>query len=268
MEPFDWEVVRERIIELEGEATLHTNAARDALMEQGDLFNQVAPRSENHARTGAMAELERMAAECGISVNTARKRRDVSSLMPPGGRLRTMLQDNSDVLVSYASLQTVMGDDQPEVLLERLLREAREEERPRITRDEVRRVRGMVPGTVGDPASTGERMLRDPMFMQQIIDSIPTVHIEHMAKEWVEQAHHRVLDRTGADRHRGSAGDPRPRWIVHVNAAVSHLASALEEAVAARQRGDVALATEIREEVSARIAQVMSETVGEITVPS
>ena len=168
-----WDGLREEIVALEAEATEATNAARDALLTQGDLFQQIAPRGVTKAPNGNLALLEQMARECGIAPNTARTRRDIALDMPPGGHVRSLLQNAPDVQISFGTIRTVMADDQPEALLARLIEEARAAGGTgRITRDAARRLRGLETGTVGTPQATAERIARDPDFARQMAEAV------------------------------------------------------------------------------------------------
>lgn len=168
----EWDATREEIVAYEVEATEATNAARDALLAQGDLFASIAPPSRRGESNGAYALLEQMARECGIAARTAINRRDLASQTPAGGGLRTLIQEASDVVLSWETLRTVLADDQPEALLTRLIEEARTAGSGRVTRDAARRLRGLETGTVGTPQATAERIARDPQFAQQVAEAV------------------------------------------------------------------------------------------------
>jgi hypothetical protein len=167
----EWDDLREEIVALEVAATEHTNAARDALLEQGDLFQQIAPKGTTKAHNGTGKLLEQMARECGIAPNTARFRRDLSAQVELRyvSQFRQLLTGAADVIISWETLRTILHDDQPEALLSRLIEDARAAGATRISRDDVRRSRGMVTGTVGTPEATAERMARDPQFAKAVI---------------------------------------------------------------------------------------------------
>lgn len=167
----EWDDLRDTIVDLETAATEHTNAARDALLEQGDLFQQIAPKGDKGGPNGTGKLLEQMARECGIAPNTARFRRDLSARVKLRYvyQFRQLLTEAADVIISWETLRTIIADDQPEALLSRLIEEARAAGATRISRDDVRRSRGMITGTVGTPEATAERMARDPEFAKAVI---------------------------------------------------------------------------------------------------
>lgn len=168
----EWEGLREEIVALEAEATEATNAARDALLAQGDLFQQIAPRGDRPGPNGTGALLEQMARECGIAVRTAVNRRDLAVDLPPGGEIRALIESAPDVQISFGTLRTITADDQPEALLARLIEEARGAGSGRITRDAARRLRGLETGTVGTPQATAERIARDPEYARQVAEAV------------------------------------------------------------------------------------------------
>jgi hypothetical protein len=161
-----WDDLRNTIVDLETAATEHTNAAREALLDQGDLFQQIAPKGDKGGPNGTGKLLEQMARECGIAPSTARLRRDLSARVKLRyvSQFRQLLTGAADVIISWETLRTILHDDQPEALLSRLIEEARAAGATRISRDDVRRSRGMVTGTVGTPGATAERIVRDPGF--------------------------------------------------------------------------------------------------------
>lgn len=140
----EWDLLRERIIETEQRATAGTNQARDALLQQGDLFAQIAPLGQRGVSTGSGELLVQMAEECGIVPDTARHRRDFSAQMDARVHLKQLLAEASDIAISYDALrQIVLKAPEPEVFLTRKIKEAREAGRTRLRRDDVRREVGV-----------------------------------------------------------------------------------------------------------------------------
>ena len=166
MEPSTYEVTRDRIAELEAEITIHGNAAREAMIEQGSLFESFA---------GDKATIKALCEETGVAFKAADHRIKIASRLarhPQSAEIKALLAEQSDINVSFDSLASLLGDDDALTVLGMLITEARAGNKGRVTRDAVRRARGNVPGTVGSIEATAARMLLDPAYAEQLVEKL------------------------------------------------------------------------------------------------
>jgi hypothetical protein len=126
-----WNTLREAVITSEDKAVTAVNRARDALLRQGDLFGWLPEDSPL---------IDQLAREAGIGVDVALHRRRVAQLVPPGGRLRSLLVTSTDIGISWRGLEEIMLAPQPEVFLTRAIKRARSSAETRLASDDVRRV--------------------------------------------------------------------------------------------------------------------------------
>ena len=177
-----WDALRERIIQTELQAVAGTNQAREALLLQGDLFAKVAPPSNVGVSSQTTELLKQMAKEAGIAFETARHRRTLSLQLAARGHLRELLDDSSDIEISWTFLQAILAKSrEPEVDLTRRIKAAREAGETRLKRGDPRRQRGMQ--LTPDPTPQPQPAPTQPEPEQ---DERPTYNI---SKEW-----QRILD--------------------------------------------------------------------------
>lgn len=147
------------------------------MVGDGDRSARLAPPSTRGVSNGAGKLLEQMARECGIKPRLARDRRDQAIAVNARGlAFRELLHSALDVQIGYASLRTILADENPERVLTDLIAQTRETGATRITRDDVRRERGMITGTAGDVVGGSYRLWETKTRFISFIGFMPWVY--------------------------------------------------------------------------------------------